>query len=110
MKTYGEVKMGVGTDQPSTRQVVEFMRSEYKDKRYATVAKLDDGSFLISIENPEGSERTTYVSMWLSKESLFALMTNTMFYFSKAGVDLDDMLKQSMAEGVVNYNCSENLE
>ena len=71
---YGVATVGLGTSQEREIPIEQCVKSLYKDNRLVSIVKLEDDSFILSVENPGSSGRATQTSMWLSRESFISLI------------------------------------
>jgi hypothetical protein len=86
-------------DAPDGRlRIMEYVKADYTDGREAYVATLEDGTYVISIMNPDGSERMRIDSMRLTKDSLIAVLYAASFFWKHKQSDLmDGMLRASIS-------------
>lgn len=107
---YGTVTVGYGSHVEKEIPILDFVQSQYKDHRLITTAKLEDGSYLISVENPESSGRNTKNTMRLSEESYIGLVSNAFLYFSAKGESMEELMKESIdKKNEIEYSFSDNL-
>lgn len=107
--TYGYVTAGAGTDRERKIEITEFVRAQYKDYRLTSISMLDDDSYVLSVENPASSGRNGQSSIWLSKESLVAMIATTLLYFQIKGEPLNELLKEATDHESIDYSFSDNL-
>ncbi|MDD3037926.1 hypothetical protein [Bacteroides sp.] len=103
MSEYGTVTLGFGTDEQREVEIVDYIRSEFKDHRLITVAKTEEDAYLLCVENPESSGRNTCSKMYLSLGSLVALLASTHLFFQNQGLDMAELLKEYVEGDVINY-------
>lgn len=89
-------------------EIVDYVQSSFVGNRFVTVAKLEDGSYGLSIENTVSSGRALQSSMRLTEESLFALISSCMLYFHHNNVDLTEKLHGIMTSEELNYTYTKN--
>lgn len=108
LENYGTVKIIENTFIKDVA-IIEFMQSTFKDNRVINVCELENGNFIISVENVESSGRGNH-SMMLSKESFFGIFSIITLFINKKGFEFNEEVKQSIQSGdVINYSCSKNL-
>lgn len=107
---YGKITIGCGSKDEKELEIVDFIRANFIDNRLVSICKIEDESFLLSVENPSSTGRATQSTMWLSKESLTGLLTTIMLYFNVKEEDMDEMFEQIAKDKEVNYTCSDNLK
>ena len=86
-------------------KIIDFIQSSFVGSRTVTVAKLEDGSYGLSVENTVSSGRALQSSMRLTEESLLALMSSCMLYFHHNDIDLEEKLQSIMTseEAIIEY-------
>jgi len=109
-KKYGVATVGVGTSEKREIPIEEYVKSLYKDNRLVSIVKLEDGSFILSIENPGSSGRATQTSMWLSRESFISLISTSFLYFGCAGENFGELLQECVTKDCLDYDFSDNLK
>lgn len=107
---YGVVTVGYGSSQQQELKIVDYVRSSYKDHRVASCCLIEDGTFLISVENLQSSGRNPTNNMRLSKESFAALLSNCILYMNIKGMDVESMVRESMNGENIGYHFSDNLK
>ena len=108
-KDYGSITVGAGTSSVKQLKVEEFVTAEFVGKRIIHVAKIEDGSYSVTVENPVSTGRASQQSMWLSRESMIGVLTTMMLYFQVKGEDLSKELDFTVNGNELKYNCSDNL-
>lgn len=86
--------------------IIDLIRSEFKDHRLITVAKLEDNSFMLSVENPQSSGRAIQSNMRLTEESLLGLLASCMIYFEHNSIDLSNKLLELINSDNIQYSYS----
>ena len=84
-------------------KVTDMVRSIFQDNRLITIAKLEDNTFVLSIENPISSGRNTQQLMRLTEESFYALHYTYSLYFHAKKIDLEEKLKEFIEKKEINY-------
>lgn len=107
---YGAATVGFGGVGQKELQIVDYVRSNYTDNRIMSCSKLEDGSYIISVENIESSGRNVSNKMWLSEESLVGLISNCLLYFQIKNLDVVQMINIATDGKEINYSISDNLQ
>ena len=108
--TYGAITVGTGTLNEHKIEIVDFIQAKYKDNRLVSMSQLEDKSFVVAVENPESSGRNTQATIWLSKESVIAMLSTCMMYFTAKEENINELLKESTEGNLINYSFSDNLK
>lgn len=110
MKTeYGTITVATGTAQQRELKIINTVQAQFKDHRLVTVAEIEDGSYLVSVENPESTGRSSQ-KMWVSKESLIAAFGALTIYSNCKGWDLIEEYKACCVANNIGYHFSDNLK
>ena len=109
MESKGKITVGVGTEEVHQLNIEEYVQTRFKDNRLFSVAKIEDGSFAVSVENPPSTGRSNQ-TMWLSKESLVGLVSTILLYFEVKGEDSMGLLQQSVDSNNIEYFFSDNIQ
>lgn len=89
-------------------EIIDFIQSSFVGGRIITVAKLEDGSYGLSVENTKSSGRALQSSMRLTEESLLGLFASCFLYFQHNGIDLSQKLENLINNDVINYSYSKD--
>jgi hypothetical protein len=105
---YGKVITGNG----STIAIADYVQANYKDNRLISVSTLEDGSYVLLVENPESSGRATSNQMWLSQESVIGLVGTIMLHMEAKGIDMEQLMRAAVNPGssIIQYSMSDNLQ
>lgn len=111
-ETYGFVtEIDRLTKEKRELEIKSFVRAKFKDHRLMTVSLLEDGNYLLCIENPESTGRSTQQIMKLSKESLVGLFTAITLFFNCSQESMLQMLQDSLdKKDEIMYEISDNLQ
>jgi hypothetical protein len=109
-KNYGTVTIGFGEPEQKELKVVDIVQATYTDHRLISTCGLEDGSYLVSVENPASTGRSPSEKMRLSEESLIGLMSTIILYFNCKDVDVLQKIKDASGKGAIEYTASENLK
>lgn len=91
--------------------IIDFVRARYIDNRLVSVASVEDGSFILSVENPESTGRNPSNKMWLSKESLVGLFSTISLLFEAKDMDMQELLLSAVDPSrLISYELSPNLK
>lgn len=107
--TYGVITVGYGTKEQRELKIVDFLQTMMKDNRTISVCKIEDGTYVLAVENPPSTGRASQQKMWLSEESLTGLLSTAFLYFSAKGENLEELLKQSVDKNEIDYRFSDNI-
>ncbi|WP_336716312.1 hypothetical protein [Chryseobacterium mucoviscidosis] len=108
-ENYGKVTVGFGSPEQHELEIKDFIQADFKDHRLISMAKLEDESFLLSVENPPSSGRATQQAIRLSLESTIGLVSTVMLYFNKKGLDMDSLIQQAVETYEINFSISQNI-
>ena len=112
---YGTITVGFGTYAIRDVPIKSYVQARFLDNRLVTIMAVEDKgehSYVISIENPESTGRSTQ-KIWLSEESLIAFQTLTIIMVGAEGKDLKEALSKSLEQSDtshIRYSCSNNLK
>lgn len=109
-ESFGKITIGVGTTLRRELNIIDYVQCKFKDNRVCTISKIEDGSYSLTIENPESSGRNPQSSIWLSKDSYLSLIAASFIYWGCKGEDAETLIKQVMEGNKVEYNFSNNLK
>lgn len=76
------------TGTTKTLQVKDFVRAAFKDHRLCSVVRTNENDFVLVVENPASSGRAQQTAMYLSEESLAAIMTCVFLFYEHNGIDI----------------------
>ena len=108
-KTYGNLTVGYGTSEQRTIPIVEYVAAIYKDERKVSIARSEEDTYVISVDNYASSGRGSH-SINLSKESLIGVLTTGFMFLGVKGENIEQLLKDSMEGEEINYSFSDNLK
>lgn len=109
-ENYGTVTVGYGKPDEKEVPIIEFIKSTYKDDRVVSIAKLEDDTYVLSVENVISSGRNPQNTMRLSKESFVGLLSTALLYLNVKGEDMIELTKQSIDGDALRYHLSSNLK
>jgi len=107
---YGKVTVGKGSFDQREIDVVEFVRSRYKGNRVISIAKLEDETLVMGVENPPSTGRAAQATIWLSQESVIGVISTAIIYFSAKGLDFQKLLSDSLDRDDIDIEYSDNME
>lgn len=107
---YGTVTIGCETTIPKELEIENFIQATFKDNRVICVSELEDGTYLVAVENPTSSGRSILSTIRLSKESLTGLLATILFYFNSKRVDIMTEISEAITRDHVDYQFSNNLQ
>lgn len=91
-------------------KIVDHIQARYVDNRLITVASVEDGSTILSVENPESTGRAKTSQMRLSRESMVGLLSTVMLYYDAKGINLQKELEETAVGGKIEYTVTNNLK
>ena len=89
-------------------EIIDFIQSSFIGGRTITIAKLEDDTFSLSVENTQSSGRAAQASMRLTEESLLGLFASCFLYFQHNNIDLSQKLQDLINNDVINYSYSKD--
>ena len=90
--------------------ILDFIQASFVGDRRVTIGKIEDGNYLLNIVRKTENENPIQSYMFLTKESMVALLATMSLYFSATGEDVDELLKSVIASDSMDYILSPNLE
>jgi len=91
-------------------KITDFFQMDFINGRHISAFSLEDGTFCLSVENPESSGRSNQ-TMRLSKESFIGLGVVYNFYLTKKWPEgLNELLKSLTTTDNFSYSHSDNLK
>lgn len=109
-KNLGIVTIGYGSEHERKVKITNMVRCEFSDHRLVTVAKTEEGCYLLSVENPVSSGRETQTSMYLTEGSAVALLSTYMLYLEHNEIDADELFKKYMlSDKEIKYEFSPKI-
>lgn len=103
MEPSGEVSY---TDREGNRKVLDiinFVQVEFKDNRLVSMGETNEGTYILSVENPEDSERNRQTSIHLTEESLIGLIATIHLFFKETSFPLSEKLGEILKDGQMEY-------
>lgn len=107
---YGFCVIGHGTRMEQKLKIESYVQGHFVDNRLATIALLEDGTYLLSLENPTSTGRQPTNTIRLSKESLVGIFTSIMIFFNCKREDFLSLIEESIRGKDIEYSMTENLE
>lgn len=89
-------------------EIVSVVQSTFKDNRLVTVAKLEDNSYCLSVENPQSSGRAMVSTMRLTEDSFIGLLATSFMYFEHNKEDLTEKVQTLINNDIVQYRFNDN--
>ena len=91
-------------------EILDFIQASFVGDRTVTIGKIEDGNYLLDIVRKPETGEPIQSYMFLTKESMTALLATMSLYFSATGEDVDKLLKSVMIKDPMDYILSPNLE
>lgn len=86
-----------------TLQLTDLVRATYKDHRFCTVARAEDNTFLLAVENPASTGRATLAQMYLSEESMLAIASCIFLFYQHKGIDVMEKFQEIATSPNLSY-------
>ena len=104
-KSIGKVRMiDEYTHQPIKEvEITDMVRSVFKDHRMCTVARTEENTFVLAIENPSSTDRLPMSQMHLSEESMIALVNSIFLFYHHNNIDIEQKMKEIIDSDSVNF-------
>lgn len=92
--------------------ITDLVRAVFKDHRLCTVARTEENSFILQMENPQSSGRLPVSKMHLSEDSLLAVVSGVFLFYMHHGIDINQKMKELADSDTIEYefNIEENKE
>lgn len=110
MKKVGFVKMRDGEGGVHEVALTNMVRSHFKDNRLCTVAKTEECTFVLAIENPPSSGRCPINQMHLSEDSMLALIAAVFCYYDHQGIDINKKMEKLINSSEIEIEYIDNEE
>lgn len=108
-KSYGKATVGYGTGDQREVDIKDFVQATFKNNRVISVMSLEDGTYVISVENTPSSGRICQ-QMRLSRESFIGLIATSLMYLNCKRENTNDVLRESIGKEEIEYSFSDNLK
>lgn len=110
-KSIGTVTLGTATDAQKVLEIEDVVRAELKDHRLVSIARTEEDSYLLCIENPASSGRSTQQSMYLTEGSVIALFSTYLIYLTHHGINTNELFEKYMqGDDMVRYEFNQRDE
>lgn len=90
--------------------ITNMVRSEFKDHRLCTVARTEENTFVLAVENPASSGRNPSGLLHLTEDSMLALFGVICSYYIHQGIDLDKRMKELIEADEIEIEYIDNEE
>lgn len=107
---YGKVSFMDDNFVKQELDIIDHIQARYLDNRLITVATVEDGSTILSVENPESSGRHGVSQMRLTKESLIGLLSTLLLYYEAKEINIQKQLVDAVESGKIDYTLTDNLK
>lgn len=95
---------------PLELRITNLVRAAFKDHRLCTVARTEENTFILAVENPSSTGRLASAQMHLSEESMLALVNMIFVYYIHKGVDVEEVMASVSDERDIQYEYAEETE
>lgn len=110
-KSIGTIILGTATDAPRVVEIEDVVRAEFKDHRLVSIARTEEDAYLLCIENPARSGRSTQQRMYLTEGSVAALFSTYLIYLTHHGINANELLEKYMqGDDTVRYEFNQRDE
>ena len=86
-----------------TIEMTDMVRSVFSDHRMCTVARTEDNSFVLSVENPESTGRHPKSQMHLTEESMLAMVNAVFLYYMHHDIDINEKMQAIVNSDTINF-------
>lgn len=93
-----------------TLRLTDLVRCADRDDRLCTVARAEDNTFLLAVENPASTNRATRSQMYLSEESMLALASCIVLFYEHNGIDISDKFEEIVKSKHIEYEFAPTKE
>lgn len=84
-------------------EITDMVRSVYKDHRICSVARTEENTFVLAVENPESSGRHPKSQMHLSEDSMLGMVNAILLYYMHHGIDIDKKMQSIVNSDTINF-------
>jgi len=104
MKTIGTITICDFDGQGSREvEITDIVRSVFRDHRFCTVARGEDNTFVLAVENPRSSGRNPLAQIYLTEESMLALVNCICLYYLRKGVDIASKMQELVDSDTIEF-------
>lgn len=96
--------------EPIELRITELVRATFKDHRLCTVARTEENTFVLAVENPSSTGRLASAQIHLSEESMLALVNMIFVYYIHKGLDFKEVIASVSDERDIQYEYAEETE
>ncbi len=86
--------------------ITDMVRSTFKDHRMCTVARTEENTFVVAIENPPSTGRLSLSQMHLTEDSMIALVSCISLFYEHNKIDLRQKVKDILMSDTLNFEYS----
>lgn len=84
-------------------EVTDMLRSVFKDHRMCSVAKTEEGSFMLMVENPPSTGRHPKTQMHLTEDSMLALIQTIFLYYMHHDISINEKMKAIVDSDIIHF-------
>lgn len=91
-RSIGHLNVGDSPENKRRVELVDKIICKFKDKRTATVARTEEDTYMLVMENDESTDRCPQQLMHLTEGSFISMLAACLLYMHRNNMNLDDML------------------
>lgn len=84
-------------------EMTDMVRSVFSDHRLCSVARTEENTFVLVVENPESTGRHPRCQMHLSEESMLAIVNAVFLYYMHHDIDINEKMKSIVDSDTINF-------
>ncbi len=84
-------------------KMTDMVRSVFTDHRMCSVARTEENSFVLVVENPESTGRHPMSQMHLSEESMLAMINTVFLYYMHHGIDIQEKMQAIVNSDTIDF-------
>ena len=84
-------------------EMTDMVRSTFSGHRLCSVARTEDNTFVLVVENPESTGRYPKRQMHLTEESLLAIMSAVFLYYMHHNIDINEKMLSIVDSDTINF-------
>lgn len=84
-------------------EITDMVRSVFNDHRMCTIARTEDNTFVLAIENPASTGRLPMSQIHLSEDSMLALVNGIFLFYHHNNIDIEQKMKEIVDSDSIIY-------